>query len=249
MMSNQKQPTIQALILLHSIDERHFEVMQIVFPHIDTKELEAEFEKEKAISETSNRFKQIVSELCSIDSLMDSATMDLGNNGNVSEDIHEELWSKEKKEHYYCINVDLFYSESRDYFGEIDIDVDYEYEVSSIEKEWDKLDLLQKDTKIYSIDYEDSKCSYTVIGVSELTDADTWQKRLCYDIHSDQLNTGRGFSLPIDVIDKSDITGRFYSSPELAHEAYVRFQEYLNNREIETEISDAEVDCDDIEQE
>jgi len=249
MMSNQKQPTIQALILFHLIDERHFEVMNISFPYTNESELQAEYEKEVAKWKESNRITQLISELCRLDSIMEMATEDLGNNGSVSEDIHEELWSKEKKEHYYCINVDLYYSESRDYFGEIDIDVDYEYEVSSIEKEWDKLDLLQKDAKIYYLDYEESNNSYTVVSISELTDADTWQKRLCYDIRSDHLNTGRGFALPIDVIDKSDITGRFYSSPELAHEAYVRFQEYLNNREIETEISDAEVDCDDIEQE
>ena len=28
-----KQPTIQALILLHSIDEHDFEIMDIAFPH------------------------------------------------------------------------------------------------------------------------------------------------------------------------------------------------------------------------
>ncbi len=76
--------------------------------------------------------------------------------------------------------------------------------------------------KIYYIDYEDSKNSYTIVKEPELNSFG----QLVYTIHSDQLSKATGYyPLPVDAID--DMNHRFFSTQEKAHEAYVKF---LNKR-------------------
>jgi hypothetical protein len=75
--------------------------------------------------------------------------------------------------------------------------------------------LLKIGDKIYYIDYEESKHSYTIIEVIG--------EKLYY-IHSDHLpNTTGYYTIPVNIIDSDNIRDRFFSSPKLAHIGYSRF--------------------------
>lgn len=220
-MDKLNKPSIEAVILLHVIDGSNYKVMDIGF---DYKEFSALMEKCDSIYYSGIG-----------DRLRDMACEDLYENGEVSTTICKELWKRDKIERFYCINVNLIYTTTIDDLGEVDIDVDFNYkEVEDITKEWKKLDLLQKGTKIYPIDYEISKKIYIIDSVYEVHDNDYMETGLYYSISNDTLSClFQNHSLNIDLVDMGTKVGRFFTTPSLAHEAYCYHLQNLNeNKEI-----------------
>lgn len=211
-------PDIQATVLMHVIDGSDYEVIDVGF---DNKEFSALMEKYDSFGIS--------------DSLRDMACEDLYENGDVSTSIYQKLWERDKAERYYCINVDLLYTTTTDFYGEVDVDVDYNYEeVEDMTKEWEKLDLLQKGTKIYPIDYEVSQRTYTIDSVYEVHDNDCMKTGLYYRISNDALSSlFHKHSLNIDLVDMCTTNGRFFTTPSLAHEAYLAHEKQKNEYEQE----------------
>ena len=218
-MKSLKNHSVEAVMVLHVIDGSNYEVMDIGF---DNKEFSALMEKCDSIYDSGIG-----------DSLRDMACEDLYENGEVSTTICKELWKRDKTERFYCINVDLIYTITKDYFGEVDVDVDFNYEeIEDITKEWEKLDLLQKGTKIYPIDYEISKRIYMIDSVYEVHDNDYMKTGLYYSISNDTLSClFQKHSLSIDSVDMDATVGRFFTTPSLAHEAYCYHLQNLNENE------------------
>lgn len=79
--------------------------------------------------------------------------------------------------------------------------------------------------KIYYIDYEESKASYTIEKIENVSGCKK------YVVHADNLPKECGY-YPIfkSQIDSGNIRDRFFSSPELAHEGYVKFKEWLETK-------------------
>lgn len=72
--------------------------------------------------------------------------------------------------------------------------------------------------KIYYIDFEESHASYTIVKIDEV------DNNIIYQVHSDQLPSLTGYyPLAAESIDNDG--DRFFSSPELAHDGYVKFKE------------------------
>lgn len=84
--------------------------------------------------------------------------------------------------------------------------------------------MLKIGDKIYHIDYEVSKASYTIQSIYEVKDNSFMKSGTYYRIHADNCSDLSGYSqLPIENIDSK--TGRFFSSPENAHERYKLWKE------------------------
>lgn len=82
-----------------------------------------------------------------------------------------------------------------------------------------KIKMLKVGDKIYYIDYEVSKTSYTIQSIYEVKDNSFMKSGTYYRIHADNCSDLSGYSqLPIENIDSK--TGRFFSSQENAHERY-----------------------------
>lgn len=80
--------------------------------------------------------------------------------------------------------------------------------------------------KIYYIDYEESNSSYTIKGISNEKGNSVMKEGTYYTIHSDILSGGMGYyPLLVDEVDKE--FGRFFSTPEKAHQEYVKFNRSL----------------------
>lgn len=209
-------PDIQATVLMHVIDGSDYEVIDVGF---DNKEFSALMEKYDSFGIS--------------DSLRDMACEDLYENGDVSTSIYQKLWKRDKAERYYCINVDLIYTTTIDDLGEVDVDFNYK-EVEDMTKEWEKLDLLQKGTKIYPIDYEVSQKTYTIDSVYEVHDNDCMKTGLYYTISNDALsNLFHKRSLNVDLVDMCTVNGQFFTKPSLAHEAYLAHEKQKNEYEQE----------------
>lgn len=100
----------KATIVLHSMKKNKFEVMDITFHNI----------------ERYNGLRKMTAE-------------DLGNYGEISNIIHRELWEENKEECYYTIEVEVAYTKNRNYLtGEIDTDVNFDYEVVGKSKEYEE---------------------------------------------------------------------------------------------------------------
>lgn len=219
-MDKLNKPSIEAVLLLHVIDGSNYEVMDIGF---DNKEFSALMEK---VDITYNSFGIG-------DRLRDMACEDLYKNGEVSTTICKELWKRDKIERFYCINVDLFFTITKDHFGEVDINVEFNYEeIEDITKEWKKLDLLQKGTKIYPIDYEISQRTYTIDSVYEVHDNDYMKTGLYYIVSDNALSSlfHKRF-LNVDLVGMYTTNGQFFTAPSLAHEAYCYHLQNLNENE------------------
>lgn len=217
-MDKLNKPFIEVVILLHVIDGSNYEVMDIGF---DNKEFSALMEK---VDITYDSFGIG-------DSLRDMVCEALYKNGEVSTTICKELWKRDKIERFYCINVDLFYTITKDYFGDVDVNIEFNYEeIEDITKEWEKLDLLQKGTKIYPIDYEISQKFYVINDVYEAHDDDCIKTGLYYMISED---TSKDWKYPLDIflVDLEKDTGHFFTTPSLAHEAYCYHLQNLNENE------------------
>lgn len=211
-------PSVKATIVLHLIDKDNFEVDDIGFDDDCFNSLSEEFEEET----NEKKRKEIVGMLSLIDSLREDASEDLSEYSDITKRICKELWEKEPVERYCCINVNLWYSTSVDMFGEVDTDVEYEYEESSFDKEWNKLDFLQKGSKIYPISYEDNGSTFTVVSIFEVHGNDFQKSGIYYQLHSDKLSIMTGYyPLLVDLVDNS----RYFSSEKKAHKAYVRMRE------------------------
>ena len=97
--------------------------------------------------------------------------------------------------------------------------------------------MLNVGDKIYYIDYEESNSSYTIKVISNEKGNSVMKEGTYYTIHSDILSGGMGYyPLLVDEVDKE--FGRFFSTPEKAHQEYVKFNRSLGgNYDYETRRS------------
>lgn len=209
----------KAIVLLHSINEKEFEIESIGF--IDEMD---KFEKkyQKANGEEKEFFAH---KLIDIDAIRDMIAEEVGEYGETIKEIHKDLWDKNQLERFYCVTINLWFETTRDYFGEYDVEVDYEYELSNISSQWQYLDLYQKGSKIYYIDYEESGKAYTIVSIFDVYDNEFQETGIWYNIHADNLPNATGYyPLLSNIIDNENMDSRFFSSPELAHKAYEKFK-------------------------
>ena len=215
-MNKNVSPLINAIIVLHSITEKEYEVisLNLIDPYYD------ELSSKYGFADGEDK-KKIAGELCRIEGIRELAYDELYEYGETSKNIHSDLWENNHEERFYCIKVALWAEDHRNFFGEVDTEIDFEYTISDFEKEWNNLvDLLQKESKIYFLDYEVSGRSYTITGIYEVHGNDFQKTGIWYSIHSDKLSDATGYySILDDSVDKD----RFFSTPELAHEAYLKF--------------------------
>ena len=129
------RPDEKATIVLHSMDKDEFEIMDITFHN----------EKQDQLMEQVSTFQakgrkvpdSIYRGLCAIDGLQEMVTQDLGDYGEISKSIHEELWEENGEEYYYIIDVEVSYTGNRDYWtGEVDYDADFDYHITKVSKEY-----------------------------------------------------------------------------------------------------------------
>lgn len=97
--------------------------------------------------------------------------------------------------------------------------------------------LLSKGNKIYYIDYEDSKSSYTIVDIIEVKQENpgrVMKPELYYYVHSDNLSNATGY-YPIfaEEVDRDDDCGRFFSSSEKAHKAYKKYKSRMAEKKEE----------------
>ena len=97
-------------------------------------------------------------------------------------------------------------------------------------KEWSKLDLLQKETKLYPINYEFTKKCYTITDVCEVHDNESVATGLYYTISCETLSDQL---LDINQVDMKDGNGKLFTTPEAAHGAYVDSEEHKNEPDQE----------------
>ena len=119
---------INAIIVLKVWDD-DVEVIDFVFPKIDARMKELEEKLAAVQSEDEAAKKQIIGELCELDGLQEMGSIDLGQHGDISEEIYKEyaLPAKANGENeceFMCFEVDITYTESRGYFGDVDTDWD-----------------------------------------------------------------------------------------------------------------------------
>lgn len=91
--------------------------------------------------------------------------------------------------------------------------------------------MLNVGDKIYYLDYEDSHSSYTIVQIEEINNNEYIKDGSYYHVHSDSFPNGVGYYLvSAEQVDTNNIKDRYYSSPEKAHESYLRFKEWRNNK-------------------
>lgn len=105
-------------------------------------------------------------------------------------------------------------------------------------KEWSKLDLLQKETKLYPINYEITKKCYTITDVCEVHDNESVATGLYYTISCETLSDQLLDINQVDMKDHErwfmkDGDGKFFTTPEAAHGAYVDSEEHKNEPDQE----------------
>jgi len=131
------RPDEKATIVLHSIDKDEFEIIDTTFHNEEQNQL---MEQVSAFQSEGNEVPDnIYRKLCAIDGLQKMVAEDLGNYGEVAKYIHQKLWKENGEEYYYTIDVEVGYTEDRDYWtGEVDYDVDFDYHVTEISKEYEE---------------------------------------------------------------------------------------------------------------
>lgn len=130
------KPDAKAEIVIHSISEKEFEVIDITFYDERQEKLSKEFEKLQ--SQGLPIPNGLVGDLCKIDAIQEMASEDLGDYGEESSYINKELWKKFGQEMFHTVMVEISYTDSKDYLtGEVDTDASCEYELinSSLEYE------------------------------------------------------------------------------------------------------------------
>ena len=135
--SPKKEHMENATIVLHSISKKEFEIMDITFHNKREKELTnyVDFCEANKTPVPEN----IQRELCDIGYFQDNVAEDIGDYGEVSESIHREIWEENEEESYYTIDVGVSYKITQDYWsGEIDTEVDFDYEIVSKSKDYDE---------------------------------------------------------------------------------------------------------------
>ena len=226
-----RKPDIQSFIILHSISKKEFEVLDIGFEKSLYNNLIEEFgvlnSKENKTQDDENKLKSLCNNLGYIEELMDMAANDLDDPyGEISIDLHAQLWEKNPKENFYCIKINIWYKWTKDYFGECDVEVDFDYSITTLKDIWPYMDLYQKNEKLYYIDYEDSGQSYTIESVSFIFNNKFQKTGFWYTIHADKLSIATGYFPIFDgCIDSNNEKDKFFASPELAHNAYCKFKE------------------------
>ena len=137
------RPDEKATIVLHSIDKDEFEIIDITFHNEKQDQL---MERVSTFQSKGNEVPDnIYRELCAIDGLQKMVTEDLGDYGEVAKYIHRKLWEENGEEYYYTIDVEVGYTEDRDYWtGEVDYDVDFDYHVTEISKEYEEEEELRE---------------------------------------------------------------------------------------------------------
>ena len=87
--------------------------------------------------------------------------------------------------------------------------------------------MLNVGDKIYYLDYEYSHNSYTIVRIEKININEYIKDGSYYQIYPDSLPNGVGYYLvPVEQVDTINIKDRYYSSPEIAHEAYLRYMEW-----------------------
>lgn len=121
-------PDVKAEVIIHSISEKEFEVMDITFYDERQEKLSKEFEKLQ--SQGLPIPNGLVGDLCKIDAIQEMASEDLGDYGEESSYINKELWKKFGQEMFHTLMVEISYTDSKDYLtGEVDTDASCEYEL------------------------------------------------------------------------------------------------------------------------
>jgi len=88
--------------------------------------------------------------------------------------------------------------------------------------------MLNKGSKIYYIDYEESEASYTIIAMQFVKNHEFYPDGILYTVHSDSFSQSSGYYPMHEYsIDKED--GRFFTTPEKAHDAYEAFLKQKSN--------------------
>ena len=125
----EKPGDITVIISLHSVSEIDFEIDDIEFADAEYDQLIKDYGRLNGKPDYEEKLKKICDRLCYLDNIREEASEDVGCYGSVSKNINRELWQKNRAERIYGIKITLWYTTTQDYFGEVDIDVDFEYEV------------------------------------------------------------------------------------------------------------------------
>ena len=140
-----EKPDAQAMVIIHIIDENEFEIMDCsnLNERVETlnKELEKEFQKNGRrnpfFNDATPEEKRIYDELIYLEGVFENAVEELSEYGETAQELHQILWQQNPTEMYYKVNVDFYFEWDRDYWtSEVDLIVDYEYEVVESSKEY-----------------------------------------------------------------------------------------------------------------
>ena len=155
MKKREEKPDVQAMVIIHVIDEYEFEIMDCLDLNERVKflneELDKEFQKNgrrnPLFKDATPEEKRIYEELVHWDCLFENAVEELSEYGDTAKELHQVLWSQHPEEMYHTVNVDFYFEWDRDYWtGEEDLLVDYEYELVESSKEYEIEDEYEKDT-------------------------------------------------------------------------------------------------------
>lgn len=104
---------IYGYVIIHSFEMAGFEILNIEIPdEYDTPQNEG---------------------------LMEMFCEDVGDYGNISKQIHKDLWKESQTEQINKVKVCAGYTTTKDYFGEIDIESTFTYEVTERNMKYDNL--------------------------------------------------------------------------------------------------------------
>lgn len=85
--------------------------------------------------------------------------------------------------------------------------------------------MLSVNDTIYYMDYEESHSSYTIIRIDYIKNNSFMPKGYYYYVHSDLLPKGTGYYfIRVDEVDSDNVKDRFFSSPNKAHEGYIKYK-------------------------
>ena len=129
MKNKRTEPPFRVMISMHSIDREYFEITAIGFPDGHYDELIKAYNRLSVIPGKEEKARAIGKELNYLEAVKEMVEEDVGEQGDISKEIHKELWEKYQSCGFYCIEIKLWYTVTKDYFGEIDTDVDYEYKI------------------------------------------------------------------------------------------------------------------------
>lgn len=104
---------IYGYIVIHSFEKASFEILDIEIPEeYDTPQKEG---------------------------LVEMFCEDVGDYGDISKQIHKDLWKESQTDQINKVKVCAGYTTTKDYFGEIDIENTFTYEVTERNIEYENL--------------------------------------------------------------------------------------------------------------